>query len=120
VREATDTVSNLLRSSTDSRYAHGLEAAGQLARGLQYPRYEDNPMLTQLEDTQPLREPLAELERELIEAYVAAVGHDWRDLLTRSDADARRLLIEGSRYASAKLSEVEARSHYLHRLHGEA
>ena len=32
---------------------------------------------------------------------------------------ARRLLAEASGYASAKLSEVEARSHYLHNLHGQ-
>jgi hypothetical protein len=76
-------------------------------------------MLTALEHTPPLREPLAELERELIHAYVAGAGHDLEELLTRTDEGARRLRAEASRYASAKLSEVEARSHYLHKLHGE-
>jgi hypothetical protein len=66
-----------------------------------------------------IHEPLAELERELISAYVAGAGHDLHDLLRRTDADARRLLAEASRYASAKLCEVEARSQYVHRLHGE-
>jgi hypothetical protein len=55
----------------------------------------------------------------LISAYVAGAGHDLDALLARTDEDAKRLLAEASRYASAKMSEVEARSHYLHELHGE-
>ena len=66
-----------------------------------------------------LHEPLADLERELIVAYLAGAGYDLHDLLGRTDAEARRLLAEASRYASAKLCEVEARSQYVHRLHGE-
>ena len=75
--------------------------------------------MTRYEDTVPIHEPLAELEHQLISAYVAGAGHDLRELLARSDEDAKRLLAEASRYASAKLSEIEARSHYLHHLHGE-
>ena len=71
------------------------------------------------QDMQPLREPLADLERQLIHTHVANAGHNLHELIARSDEDARRLLAEASRYASAKLSEVEARSHYLHKLHGE-
>jgi hypothetical protein len=70
------------------------------------------------QDTE-IHEPLADLERQLISAYVAGAGYDLHDLLKRTDADARRLLAEASRYASAKLCEVEARSQYVHRLHGE-
>jgi hypothetical protein len=76
-------------------------------------------MLTEQHDWQPQRDPLAALERELIQAYLAGAGDDLEELLTRTDEDARQLLTEGSRYASAKLSEVEARWHYLHGLHGE-
>jgi hypothetical protein len=76
-------------------------------------------MTNKFDETLPLHEPLAELERELISAYVAGAGHDLQELLTRTDDDAKRLLAEASRYASAKLSEIESRSHYLHRLHGE-
>jgi hypothetical protein len=76
-------------------------------------------MTNQYDETTPLHEPLAELERELITAYVAGAGHDLPELLTRTDADAKRLLSDASRYASAKLSEIESRSHYLHRLHGQ-
>lgn len=76
-------------------------------------------MRTNDKDKQPLHDPLAELERHLISAYVAGAGHDLDDLLRRADEDAKRLLAEASQYASGKLSEVEARSHYLHKLHGE-
>jgi len=76
-------------------------------------------MANQYNETQPLHEPLAELERELISAFVAGAGHDLSELLTRTDAEAKHLLADASQYASAKLSEIEARSHYLHGLHGE-
>lgn len=71
------------------------------------------------EDRPPLHDPLAELERHLMNACVAGAGHNLEELLARTDDEARRLLVQASRYASAKLSEVEARSHYLHHLHGE-
>ena len=73
-------------------------------------------------NTTPLQEPLAELERRLITAYIAGAGHDFHDLLARSasDENARRLLADAARYASARLSEIEARSHYVHEMHGTA
>jgi hypothetical protein len=66
-----------------------------------------------------LEEPLAQLERQLISAYLAGAGHDLDALRERDDAEARKLLAEASRYASGKLSEVEARSHFVRELHGE-
>ena len=71
-------------------------------------------------DTLQLEEPLAALERELISAYIAGAGHDLHALQARDDEEARRLLAEASRYASVKLTEVEARSQYLRALHGDA
>ena len=71
------------------------------------------------EDRTPLHDLLADLEQHLISAYVTGAGQNLEELLARTDDDARRLLVEASRYASAKLSEVEARSQYLHHLHGE-
>ena len=68
----------------------------------------------------PLEQPLAELERQLIRAYVAGTGQDLETLRARDDNEARKILAEASRYASTKLGEVEARSHYLRQLHGEA
>ena len=69
--------------------------------------------------TMPLEEPLAQLERQLISAYVAGARQDLETLLARHDKDARKLLAEASLYASARLTEVESRSHYLQKLRGE-
>jgi hypothetical protein len=76
-------------------------------------------MTTNEMDLAPLEEPLAELERHLISAYLAGAGHDLQVLLQRHDAAARKILAEASGYASEKLSEIEARSHYFHALRGE-
>lgn len=76
-------------------------------------------MMTNDENTRRLNDPSAELERHLISAYVAGAGHNLDELLARTDDDARRLLAEASRHASATLSEIDARSHYLRTLHGE-
>lgn len=70
-------------------------------------------------EKEPIEEPLAALERELIAAYVAGAGYCVGDLLARNDEAARHLLAEASRYASDRLSEVEARAHYLRHLRGE-
>ena len=67
-----------------------------------------------------LEDTLAELERKLIHAYLAGAGQDFPTLVARTDDDSRRLLAEASRYASSKLSEIDARLHYVHSLHGQA
>ena len=67
----------------------------------------------------PHEQPLAELERHLVHAYLAGAGHDFHTLVSRDDAEARRLLAAASQYASSKLAEVEARLHYIRSLHGE-
>ena len=66
-----------------------------------------------------MKEPLAELEKELINAYVAGAGQEFQTLLARNDEDARRLLRDASLYATARLTEIETRSHYLRSLRGE-
>ena len=67
----------------------------------------------------PMEEPLAELERELINAYVAGAGQNIDTVRSRHDDEARRLLTDASLYATARLSEVESRLHYLRSLRGE-
>jgi hypothetical protein len=67
----------------------------------------------------PIEEPLAELERQLIGEFLAATGQEFHALLVRHDEAATKILTEASLYASARLTEVESRSHYLRKLHGE-
>jgi hypothetical protein len=66
-----------------------------------------------------IEEPLSTLERQFIEAYLAGAGADYRTLLARKDDEARSLLRRAAQYASERLSEIEARSEYVHKLHGE-
>ena len=68
----------------------------------------------------PLEEPLAQLERELMTAYIAGAGENLETLVSRTDEQARRLLADASMYATARLAEVESRLHYLRSLRGEA
>ncbi len=68
----------------------------------------------------PLEEPHSELERQLINTYLAQTGHNYHALVERADDEARRLLAHAALYASERLSEIEARSHYVHELHGES
>jgi hypothetical protein len=70
-------------------------------------------------DIRPLQEPLAELERRLIDEHVRRAGHDPDELRARGDAAAKALLTDAATYAAARLTEVEARSHYVHHLRGE-
>ena len=70
-------------------------------------------------DMPPLQEPLAELERELMSAYVAGAGYDLHDLLQRDDAEARALLARASQHVAGKLAELESRLHYVRHLRGE-
>jgi hypothetical protein len=67
-------------------------------------------------DRPPLEQPLAELERQLISAYVTETGHDFHELMARTDDEARGILAAAARHASHTLSEVEARAHYLQTL----
>jgi hypothetical protein len=75
-------------------------------------------MPTKDTDRAPIEEPLAQLERQLISAYVAGAGYDLQTLWARNDEEARTILVAASRHASETLSEIEARSHYLRKLHG--
>jgi len=79
----------------------------------------EEEMPAEHDDRRPLEEPLSELERQLIAGYLAQSGHDYHALVHRNDAEARALLASAALYASERLSEIEARSHYVHELHGE-
>lgn len=64
-----------------------------------------------------LQAPMGELERALIETFVHARGFDAESLARLPQAQHDALLREASVFASSKLAEVEARSHYVHELH---
>jgi hypothetical protein len=66
----------------------------------------------------PLEEPLSELERQFITEYLAHAGADYHALLARTDDEARSLLRQAAQHATQRLSEIEARSDYVHKLHG--
>ena len=70
-------------------------------------------------DRRPIEEPLSELERQLIATFLSDGGYDYHTLLSRGDDEARRLLAQAALHASERLSEIEARSRYVHKLHGE-
>ena len=69
-------------------------------------------------DITPLEERQAKLESALIREFLEARGHDPVALHSRSDPQARELLTQASTYAASKLTEVEARAHYVHDIHG--
>ena len=68
-------------------------------------------------DVPPLEEPLAELERRLIDEYVRGLGHDPGALRQRGDAAAKKILTDAAQEAALRLTEIESRSHYVHQLH---
>lgn len=68
-------------------------------------------------DVPPLEEPLAELERRLIDEYIRGAGYDPVALRQSPDDAAKRVLTDASTFAATRLSEIEARSHYVRELH---
>ena len=75
--------------------------------------------MANLSPERPLEEPLSELERQFITAYLAEAGADYHALLARNDDESRSLLRRAAQHATQRLSEIEARSDYVHKLHGE-
>jgi hypothetical protein len=63
---------------------------------------------------------LGRLERALIEEYLDVRGYDPVSLAALPQIERARLLAEASVYASGKLVEVEARSHFLDEIHSGA
>jgi hypothetical protein len=68
-------------------------------------------------DVRPLEEPLAELERRLIDEYLRKAGHDPDVLRACHDEATRKLLIDAAVHAATKLAEIETRAHYVRDLH---
>jgi hypothetical protein len=69
-------------------------------------------------DTNRLQPPLGALERTLIDEFLRSRGVD-AEAIDRLPEQARHdLMAEASTYASARLTEIESRSHFVHELHG--
>jgi hypothetical protein len=73
--------------------------------------------LSDCTETRHLESPLGQLEHTLIEEFVRAHGYDPIKLAELPEDERRMLLAEASVYASGKLMEVEARSHFLDEIH---
>jgi len=69
---------------------------------------------------QPLQDPNGPLESELISEFLRARGYDLRSLDKLPEDDRRRLLRQASMHAAGKLTEIEARAHFVAELHGDA
>lgn len=63
-------------------------------------------------------DPSSGLEQSLIDEFVRARGYDPHNLALLPEAERHALLTDASVYASGKLSEIEARAHFVHGLHG--
>jgi hypothetical protein len=69
-------------------------------------------------DPNVLQPLLGNLERTLIDEFLRLRGLTREALDTLPDDERHELLVEASTYASARLTEIESRSHYVHELHG--
>ena len=65
----------------------------------------------------PLRPPLAQLERALIDEFLQSRGYDSAGMAQLPPEQRQELLKQASQHASARMAEVEARSHYLDEIH---
>jgi hypothetical protein len=74
-------------------------------------------MSNERRETADVRSPLATLERAFIEEYIRRRGYDPLELAALPDETRDALLRDASVYASAKLTEVESRSHFLDEIH---
>jgi hypothetical protein len=70
-------------------------------------------------DAQPIEDQTAHLEQALIDDFIRMRGHDPAHLGALPAEERELLLKQAALYAASKLTEVEARAHYVHNIHGE-
>jgi hypothetical protein len=63
-----------------------------------------------------LNGPLLQLEKKLIKKYLRDKGYSLQELHELPEQDAKQLLKEACTYASLKLAEVEAKSHFREKI----
>jgi hypothetical protein len=69
-------------------------------------------------DILALEDPIAPLERALIEEFLRREGYEPLMLNELLEPERHALLKNASTYASARLTEVESRAHFVHDIHG--
>ncbi len=72
------------------------------------------------ENTEPIEDRSALLEKALIEEYLHNQGYSHEDLKKLPADIVEKLMTEASQYASLKMEEVEARAHFVKELHDDA
>ncbi len=70
--------------------------------------------------TEPVEDRNALLEKALIEEYLHEKGYSHEDLKKLPADLVEKLMKEASQYASLKMEEVEARAHFIKELHDDA
>jgi len=82
---------------------------------------KENDMNTKpIENSEPVEDPNALLEKALIEEYLKEKGYSHEDLKKLPVDVVEKLMKEASQYASLKMEEVEARAHFIKELHDDA
>jgi hypothetical protein len=71
-------------------------------------------------EPQALDDPHARLEKAFIEEFLHERGYSLKELHTLPEEQARQLMTEASTYASSRLTEVEARAHFVDEVHHTA
>lgn len=77
------------------------------------------PMTSERSD-RVLEDPNAQLEIALIDEFLRARGLDRHELQDLPEAEATQLRKEASAYATARLTELESRAHFVQEIHGTA
>jgi len=73
-----------------------------------------------INDTEPIEDPNAMLEKALIEEFLKQKGYTHDDLKKLPAELVEKLMKEASQYASLKMEEVEAKAHFVKELHDDA
>jgi hypothetical protein len=73
-----------------------------------------------IENTEPIEDRNALLEKALIEEYLHEKGYTLEDVKKLPADVAEKLMKEASQYASLKMEEVSARAHLIKELHDDA
>jgi hypothetical protein len=65
-------------------------------------------------------DPIASMERSLIEEFLLTRGHTLESLHKLPEDEAKALMTAASLHASMRLTEVESRAHFIDGIKGDA